>query len=246
MAEDSGRAERSAAWGIVAVVFGAGALGTGITAATARSAFVPWGIAAILLGLATAIGIYMTFAPLYGWPTLDIRRLYYLKRPDSKTDDRPVRGGQGLEALLAAMPPLSLRLEDEEWELWREVIWIALLKVRLTNGSLDNRVIRLRQFSLESDPGSGERPALTQAQGKAVLDEILRRRDALSPHLRTIDLLASDSVSGWYVDLAALPADGGRPRCKFVVTDAVGDRYELVIPARSRQVYRMPGSEVES
>jgi hypothetical protein len=55
----------SAAWGVVAVIFGCCGAGVGIQTATPRSGF-PW-LPVILLGLATVGALYLCFATLSGW-----------------------------------------------------------------------------------------------------------------------------------------------------------------------------------
>lgn len=231
-------AERSTAWGTVAVVFGAGAVATWITAAAVQSAFASWAITASLLSLLTALGLYMTFASSNDWPTIGRRN-----HLSPKTDDHPIRGrGGGLRSLLPSFPPLTMKLEDEEWELWQSFIWIAALKIRISNASMDKRVIRLRQFSVESDLGYYKPPKPTKEQATAVFQETIKRGETYTAHIRMMDLEPRDSMSGWYVTWVSLSEDGGRPRCRFVVTDAAGDTYELVIPARPRQTHRMPGT----
>jgi hypothetical protein len=93
-----------------------------------------------------------------------------------------------------------MKLEDEEWELFHGFIWIASLKIRIRNATLDNRVIGLRKFSLENDVNIEERNKPTQEQATAVVHEIIRRSDSYSTHIRAMDLEPDDSMSGWYVD----------------------------------------------
>jgi hypothetical protein len=134
-----------------------------------------------------------------------------------------------------------MTLEEEKWDMWQGVAWIAAVKVRITN-TATNQVIRLERFNLESEPGPGERPKLTQDQVNALFHEVMKRGDAYgSSHLRRVDLQPDDSTSGWLVREAYLPfpARAGRPRCTFAVTDGVGDTYELEIPAREPQVRRI-------
>jgi hypothetical protein len=201
--------------------------------------------AAAFSSLVMAAALYLYFATLNGWwPTGRRRRSRAWPETSS---GRPL--GVGLGALIPPLlpppepeSPLELTLEDEDWELWQGLAWIAAVKVRLTNVTAD-QVIRLERFYLESDPGDGDRPRLTQAQVDGLLDETLRRGDRIA-HLKRIDLHPGDSTSGWWVQSAFLPypAGAGRPRCVFKVTDGVGDTYELEIPARAPQVRRM-GSE---
>lgn len=55
----------SAAWGVVALIFGGTGAAAGIQAATPRSGF-PW-LPVILLGLVTVGALYLVFATLCGW-----------------------------------------------------------------------------------------------------------------------------------------------------------------------------------
>jgi hypothetical protein len=75
MADDSGR---SAAWGVIAVLFGGGAVAVWISAFAPDSAFASWAAAASALSVIAAIGVYMCFASLNDWPT--IRRLRHRKK----------------------------------------------------------------------------------------------------------------------------------------------------------------------
>lgn len=132
---------------------------------------------------------------------------------------------------------LTVGLEHEEWELWQGCIWIASLKIRITNVS-PSQAIRLRRFDLESDPVSWL-CKLTDEKAIAVTQEIVSRGESHGPHIRIMDLEPGDSMSGWYVNWVPLSPGGGRPECKFVATDAAGDSYELIIPARARKVHRI-------
>ena len=154
--------------------------------------------------------------------------------------------GVGLAELIPTAPepdgPLQITLEQEKWDDWQRIAWIAELKFRITNTS--GQLITLARFNLESDPGPVERPPLGNDVLLAIFHEIGRRRDARrSLYLRSMDLEDGDSVSGWWVQDAylPLPARAGRPRCVFTVTDGVGDTYELEIPPREPQVRRIEG-----
>jgi hypothetical protein len=183
--------------------------------------------------------------------TLPANRRTLRRRPHRRIlDDIPEGLGRGLGALIPPLPPpersgpLDLALEGEDWDMWQGCAWIAALKVRVTNTTSD-RVIRLECFDLESDPGPGVRPKLTQDQVNALFHELVKRRDAYgASHLRRTELQPGDSISGWLVREAYLPfpARAGRPRCVLRVTDGVGDIYELEVPARAPQVRRLaPG-----
>lgn len=65
MAEDEGRAGQSAAWGIVAVLFGGGAITVWQTAVAPGSRFPI--LAVYVFGFVGAAGLYMCFATLWGW-----------------------------------------------------------------------------------------------------------------------------------------------------------------------------------
>src|SRR5437879_13571405 len=65
MRTEDGRAGRSAAWGVAAVVFGAGAIYTSQLATTANSGFSIW--PTYVLGAVAAIALYMCFATIWGW-----------------------------------------------------------------------------------------------------------------------------------------------------------------------------------
>jgi hypothetical protein len=214
-----------------------------IAEATLGSRFPIW--PAFLLGTVSIASLYMCFAVLHDWwPTNRRNRLDFLS-PDEFPRTEPL--GVGLAELIPSMPSrpepaghLELDLLDEDWDLWQGCAWIAAIKVRITNTT--GQVIRLAAFDLESDPGTAERPKLTQEQVNALFHELMRRRDAYgSAHLHRTDLQPGDSTSGWFVHEAYLPfpARAGRPRCAFKVTDGVGDIYELEIPAREPQLRRM-------
>lgn len=229
VADDSGRA---AAWGVVAVVFGGGSVAVWIGAMGAHSAFATWAAAASALSLVTATGIYMGFAVLNHWPTIRRRKRDFWHVPD-----RPVRGlGRGLGALIPSPPwrpdPLEIKLEDENWDLWRGICWIVALKIRITNTTTD-RVIRLKSLTLQSNVALG-------AQASGVHQEMGKRSASYSPGLSTMDLQPGDSRSGWFIRAAALPPQGGRPHCTFVAVDGLGDTYELDLPARPQKAHRMP------
>lgn len=231
--------ERSAAWGVLAVVCLAAvtAIPAWIQVVSARTASVLWIAIAAALTLIAAVGLVMCFASLgFGWRIPLPRRR---RRPSP-----PVRGlGRGLGALIPVVFPLEMRLEDEEWELFEGWIWIAALKIRMSNHTfLDwKTTIRLKRFSLDSDLGSYTPPKPTQEQADAVFRETMKRAESYSSHIKAMDLEPNDSVSGWYVYWVSLAADGGRPPCTFVATDSAGDTYELPIPARGRQSHRMTG-----
>jgi hypothetical protein len=229
VADDSGRA---AAWGVVAVVFGSAAVAVWVEAVTSHPAFVPWATAASILSLITAVGIYMGFAVLNDWPTIRRRT-----RAPWDLPDRPVRMlGAGLGALIRSVPlrpgPLEIKLEDENWDLWRDICWVVMLRIRITNTTTD-RAIRLKKFSLQSNIALG-------AQAKGIFQELQSRSENCSPSLVPMDLQPDDSISGWFVRAAALPAEGGRPQCAFIATDNLGDTYELDLPARPQKTHRMP------
>ena len=62
----SGCGERSAAWGVVAVVFGGSAVPTWIAAAAPGVGLIAW-VGACVFSLVAAIGLYMCFATLNDW-----------------------------------------------------------------------------------------------------------------------------------------------------------------------------------
>jgi hypothetical protein len=227
-------------------------VGVWIGAATAHSTFVPWAVAASVLSLITATGVYMCFAALNDWPP--IRNRKWSRSRDWASDSavptaedlrdfpaRPIRElGKGLGALIPARPgPLEIKLEDEDWDLWQGTIWIAALKIRITNTSTD-RAIRIKNFRLESYPAISKMPKPTTDHGPNLIRDIRERSESHGSRLSAMALYAGDSISGWYVRWAALPTQGGRPRCTFIVTDAAGDTYELDIPARPQKTHRMP------
>jgi hypothetical protein len=119
--------------------------------------------------------------------------------------------------------------------LWRGRAWIAAVKVRITNTS--DKMLQLVQFELISDPGI----SWTKRQNVGLIREVMRLSNAYDRSILTrTDLDAGDSTSGWLVRPVDLPHSGaGRPRCLFRMTDGVGDKYELVIPARGAQVRRV-------
>jgi hypothetical protein len=134
---------------------------------------------------------------------------------------------------------LDMWLEDEGWPIWQASALLAELKIRITA----KHPIRLVHFDLESDdPGlEAGRPRLSHAQGEALFDDMMQRRDGYGPsQLRSADMLPGDSISGWWVQRAYLPFPerAGHPRCVFKVWDAEGNIYELEIPARGPQTYR--------
>ncbi|MCW2907574.1 MAG: hypothetical protein JWL68_2363 [Actinomycetia bacterium] len=172
---------------------------------------------------------------------LDSIRAEYVD-PDEPHAISPRPLGVGLGALLPPPPaePLDIQLLDEDWDLWQGCAWIAAIRVRITNTS--DKVIHLVRFELDSDPGPGDRPKLSQDQVDGVFHEMIRRADAYgSSHLARTDLQPGDSISGWLARYAYLPypAKAGRPHCIFRVTDSVGGKYELEIPARSPQTRRV-------
>jgi hypothetical protein len=66
VADDDGRAGRSAAWGVVAGVFSAAAGVTGPLAAAPGSGFLL--VPICVFGVIAVAGLYMCFAALLGWP----------------------------------------------------------------------------------------------------------------------------------------------------------------------------------
>jgi membrane protein implicated in regulation of membrane protease activity len=214
---------------VVVVVSGSGAVAVWIEAVTSHSAFVPWAVAASALSVLALVSIYMCFAVLNYWPTVRRR-----KRDTRVLPDRPIRGlGRGLGLLIPDIPgPLQIKLQDENWDLWHGKCWIVALKIRITNTTTD-RAVRLKRFTLQSEIALG-------AQAKGVFQELHRRSYIYSPSLTPMDLRPDDSITGWFIRAAALPAQGGRPRCTFIVTDTLDDTYELDIPARPQKTHRMP------
>ena len=234
---------RSAAWGVLAVVFGAPAVAVWLQVGSEHAASVPLIAFAGALSLVTGAGLVLCFGAVFGWRIPRIPLSGVSKRMHDNPDP-PRRGlGQGLGAILASMPPLEMRLEDEEWELWHGWIWIAALKIRLMNRTFDKRTIRLKRFSLDPHLGTYTPPKPNTNQADAVFHETIRRGDSYSSHIKAMDLEPDDSMSGWYVHWVSMSADGGRPPCTFVVTDTAGDTYELPIPARERRSHRMPTPE---
>ena len=49
------------------------------------------------------------------------------------------------------------------------------------SSTVTQQVIRLERSKLESDPGPGERPKLTQDQVNALFHEVVRRNDSYGP-----------------------------------------------------------------
>jgi hypothetical protein len=240
---DDGRREGpSAAWGVLAVVCLAGvtAIPAWIQVISAHAASALWVAIASALTLIAAVGLVMCFAAVgFRW------RIPLPRRRHPPTPVRVLSPGLGamVDKFPESIPPLSMSLQAEEWELWRDWIWIGSLKIRITNNA--DRVIRLRHFSLNPDLGSHTPPRQSQEKIDTVLHETIRRGDSYTAHIRRMDLESGDSVSGWYVHWVSVSADGGRPPCTFVATDAAGDTYELPIPARERRSHRMPGGGLE-
>lgn len=193
MADEDGRAGRSAAWGVVAALFGCSTVATWLAAATPGSrfpAFPAYGFGvfpAYGFGVTAVTGLFLCFATLHDWwPTN--RQHHRHELPPEETTPRPRPVGVGLGALLPPLPQggLQVTLEEEKWDNWQHVAWIAELKFRITNtsGIADTfgHPIRLANFNLTSDPGDGERPPnvphwLDQAQTNTLFHEIQRRRD---------------------------------------------------------------------
>ena len=65
MANEEGRTGRSAAWGVAAVVFGAGAFTTWPVAVAPKSTFPIW--PTYVFGGIAAVALYMCFATIWGW-----------------------------------------------------------------------------------------------------------------------------------------------------------------------------------
>jgi hypothetical protein len=212
---------------------GTGALAVWIAATSPGSKFPIW--PAFVLGVVAVIGLYLCFAMLHSW--WPVGRRGRDEWPWEEEFPRKMPLGVGLGMLIPDPPgPLELKLEDERWDIWQGIVVMAELKIRIAA----SRPIRLAAFNLESDPGTGERPRLNQAQRDAVYKEIQRRREAhRSSYLHPVDMLAGDSISRWYVKNVYLPYPerAGHPRCTFIVTDGAGDTYRLEIPARPPQSY---------
>jgi hypothetical protein len=87
MAEDEGRAGKSTAWGVLAALFGGGAITVWVTAAVSPRSHFPIFIAYVfaLVGLA---GLYLCFATMWGWPP--VRR----SRPEHGNDQDRSRAPQ--------------------------------------------------------------------------------------------------------------------------------------------------------
>ena len=216
---------------------------------SAHAASSLWIAIASALTLIAGIGLAMCFASLgFGWHIPLPRSRIRLLPGEHVPAPPPVRGlGQGLgeimDQILQSIPPLSMKLEAQEWELWQDWIWIGSLKIRITNNT--DRVMRLRNFSLDPDLGSYTPPKPNQEQADALFHEVLRRGDTYTSHIRMMDLEPDDSISGWFVRWVSMSEDGGRPPCMFVVTDAASDTYELPIPARERRSHILPGADTD-
>jgi hypothetical protein len=243
VSNDDGRAARSAAWGVFALFCGA-VVAIWISVSEHHVTPLVW-VGACAIGLVAVAGLYMSFATLNRWPPANRSR----RRSELPWGESPLGRylGTGDGALSAPLPnngPLQVTLEQEKWDDWQHLVWIAEFRFTITNTS--GQPITLERFDLASDPGDGERPSLDQVQANALKREIQRRRDEHGhSNLRRTELNDGESVSGWWVQDAYLPfpAKVGRPRCEFTVVDGVGDAYKLDIPARAPQIRRInPGA----
>jgi hypothetical protein len=122
---DEGRAGRSAAWGVLAVVFGGGAIYTAQLATSPDSGFPIW--PTYILGAVAAIALYMCFATIWGWwPTSRSTRgqaADVVDRPETHGDRQPAAGEPTASTATVSStttvppspppPPVRVRLKPE-------------------------------------------------------------------------------------------------------------------------------------
>jgi hypothetical protein len=262
MADDSAR---SAAWGVVSVVFGGGAVATWIVAVTPQAAFVPLAAVASVLSLITVIGIYMTFANVYDWKLIKI--VFVPVKPtvtkaekEDRPADHPVDAGQDARrdsrepAFLTASPlgRLDVKLEDEDWEQWQGLVWIAALKFKITNRT--DRIIRLASFGLDNALNLQRLKRELSSDAYLSLSEAVAMQSATyRPALALENVQPHDTISGWYVTCVSvrkgpswLNPRNRRPVCVFQVNYS-GGYLRQIIPARrqiipARRLRRLAGS----
>ena len=218
MANGEGRAARSAAWGAVAVVFGAVAV-AGLNASLGPAASVPFWACSLV----AAVGLYMCFATAFGF--------YPANRCRRRKLSKPMPWGNN---------PVQVALGQQKWDAWGGSYSIGELEFTITNTS--PYLITLVEFNLASDPSDGDRPPLDEFQARGLSREVQRRRDVYrSLILRPVELAEGESVSGWWVQAVDLPpgAKAGRPPCVFTITDVLGNTWEVKIPSWEPQVWRI-------
>lgn len=159
------------------------------------------------------------------------------------------------ESALASLRPRSgsgrPRLEvhisqGPEWDTWERLAYIVALEVTVMNMT-DSR-IRLASIGLGSgwdEPPPGELPVLSAEQLSALDAEVRARRNhRYQPQLQALQYVpAEDSVTGWVVTTATRPPLGGTPRLTLLIGEAVGTRYQVVIPRTDPQTVNQPIDE---
>jgi hypothetical protein len=137
-------------------------------------------------------------------------------------------------------PRLEVRISrGPEWDTWGRLAYIVALEVEVTN-TTDSR-IRLASIGLGSDwdgPPPGELPVLSQQQQTALDAEVMAmRKHRYQPQLQALQYVpAEGSVTGWVMTTASRPPPGGTPRLTLAVGEAVGSRYQVVIPRTDPEI----------
>ncbi len=111
MRDDDGEAGRSAAWGVVATLFGGGAVALAIAAAPVGSTIPLW--PAIACGVTSAAGLYMCFASLHHmWPVgRSVTQGSDISRASSSGSARPPDSGQAAQNIVRNLPQIALPVD---------------------------------------------------------------------------------------------------------------------------------------
>lgn len=138
-------------------------------------------------------------------------------------------------------PPLEVSVSEPEWRVWRHLVYIVAVRVKMTN-TTDTR-IRLSGMGVGCDWGgaTGTVPQVTAADRL----EIEREEESLirhqySPRLNMHSVVEPhDSVSGWLVtDVPWLGPHAGTPELAITIQEAVGREYRIVIPRQEAETFR--------
>lgn len=155
------------------------------------------------------------------------------------------------ESALASLAPqpadgrrVAVRLLHDEWQTWRNDDYIVALEVEVANAT--SNAIRIASIGLDSDWNGqppGDLPVLGAADRHALDTEVSALRESrYAPELPAYqDVPPHGSISGWRVTTMARPLIGATPRLTLSVGEAVGRRYQLVIPRMDPQ--RLPWSD---
>jgi len=127
-------------------------------------------------------------------------------------------------------PRLSVRHIRDEWDAWREVVYIIAVQVEVSNAT-DNP-IKIASVSLGSDSGGNafaEASVLSADEQRALGNRVAALRTDRWPQELTAhqSVPPHGSATGWVITTMVRPPSVGRIQLDLDVREAVGTNYRL-------------------